>query len=81
MRCGGESPRSAPRGKAGSAKHGHVSHGATTALGLWLLGIPLALVLGLIAGILEAIPYLGAWVAAYTERWAKVIREAGIKLE
>jgi len=24
---------------------------------------------------------LGAWVAADTERWAKVIREAGIKLE
>ena len=38
--------------------------GISTALGLWLLGIPLALILGLIAGILEMIPYLGAWLSA-----------------
>ncbi len=38
--------------------------GATTAFGLWLLGIPEALTLGLIAGILELIPYVGAWLAA-----------------
>jgi predicted PurR-regulated permease PerM len=37
--------------------------GATTALGLWLMGVPLAFVLGLIAGLLEAVPYLGAWIA------------------
>lgn len=38
--------------------------GLGTGVGLWLLGIPLALSLGLIAGILEIIPYVGAWLAA-----------------
>jgi predicted PurR-regulated permease PerM len=38
--------------------------GVTTGVGLSLLGIPLALSLGLIAGILEIIPYVGAWMAA-----------------
>ncbi len=38
--------------------------GTGTGIGLWLLGIPLALSLGLIAGILEIIPYVGAWLAA-----------------
>lgn len=37
--------------------------GATTAVGLGLMGIPLALTLGLIAGILEIIPYIGPWVS------------------
>ena len=37
--------------------------GVTTALGLKLLGIPLALTLGLIAGMLEVVPYLGPWVS------------------
>jgi predicted PurR-regulated permease PerM len=41
-----------------------VAIGATTSLGLWLIGIPLALMLGLIAGLLEMIPYIGAWLAA-----------------
>src|SRR5579871_370644 len=36
----------------------------TTSLGLWLIGVPLALVLGLIAGLLELIPYIGAWLSA-----------------
>jgi predicted PurR-regulated permease PerM len=36
----------------------------TTTLGLWLLGIPMALTLGLLAGILELIPYVGAWLSA-----------------
>jgi predicted PurR-regulated permease PerM len=36
----------------------------TTTLGLWLLGVPLALTLGLIAGFLELVPYIGAWLAA-----------------
>jgi predicted PurR-regulated permease PerM len=36
----------------------------TTTLGLWLLGIPMALTLGLIAGILELVPYIGAWLSA-----------------
>jgi predicted PurR-regulated permease PerM len=38
--------------------------GSTSVLGLWLLGIPLALVLGLLTGLMEVIPYLGAWIAA-----------------
>lgn len=36
----------------------------TTTLGLWLLGIPLALTLGVIAGILELVPYVGPWLSA-----------------
>jgi predicted PurR-regulated permease PerM len=38
--------------------------GVTTWLGLAGLGIPLALSLGLLAGILEMIPYVGAWLSA-----------------
>jgi len=38
--------------------------GILTALALWLANIPLALVLGIIAGLLLFIPYLGAIVAA-----------------
>jgi predicted PurR-regulated permease PerM len=38
--------------------------GITTSFGLWLLGVPLALTLGIIAGILELIPFLGAWLSA-----------------
>jgi predicted PurR-regulated permease PerM len=38
--------------------------GATTALGLWLLGVPLALTLGVIAGIFEMVPYVGPWLSA-----------------
>jgi hypothetical protein len=37
--------------------------GAATALGLWLLGVPLALILGIIAGLLDFIPYLGPLMA------------------
>jgi predicted PurR-regulated permease PerM len=33
--------------------------GAMSALGLWLIGVPAALALGLIAGLLEFIPYVG----------------------
>ena len=36
----------------------------TTTAGLWLLGVPLALVLGFIAGILELVPYIGPWLSA-----------------
>jgi predicted PurR-regulated permease PerM len=36
----------------------------TTTVGLWLIGIPLALVLGLITGLFELIPYAGAWISA-----------------
>ncbi len=38
--------------------------GATTAVGLWLMGIPLALTLGLLTGVMELIPYVGAWLSA-----------------
>lgn len=41
-----------------------ITMGVTTAVGLWLLGIPMALTLGVIAGVLELIPYIGAWIAA-----------------
>jgi predicted PurR-regulated permease PerM len=37
-----------------------VSIGALATAGLWLLGIPLALVLGLITAVLELVPYFGA---------------------
>lgn len=36
---------------------------AATALGLWLLGVPLALVLGFIAGILDFVPWVGPILA------------------
>jgi predicted PurR-regulated permease PerM len=38
--------------------------GVTTALGLWLLGVPMALALGVIAGVLELAPYVGPWLSA-----------------
>jgi predicted PurR-regulated permease PerM len=38
--------------------------GVTTAIGLWLLGIPLAFMLGAMTGLLEVAPYIGAWLAA-----------------
>jgi predicted PurR-regulated permease PerM len=38
--------------------------GTTTTLGLWLIGVPQALTLGIAAGILEMVPYVGAWMAA-----------------
>jgi predicted PurR-regulated permease PerM len=37
--------------------------GVATATGLWLLGLPLAMVLGLIAGLLDFIPYIGPLMA------------------
>lgn len=40
-----------------------VMMGVTTTVGLWLLGVPLALTLGLMAGILEVIPYIGPWIS------------------
>ncbi len=38
--------------------------GILTTLGLWLLGVPLAMSLGLIAGLVEIVPYLGPWMSA-----------------
>jgi predicted PurR-regulated permease PerM len=37
--------------------------GFLTALGLALLGVPYALLLGMLAGLLELIPYLGPWIS------------------
>jgi predicted PurR-regulated permease PerM len=37
--------------------------GCSTALGLWLVGVPAALAIGLIAGLAEFVPYLGILVA------------------
>ena len=41
-----------------------VAVGGLTWLGLWLLGMPSAMVLGLLAGVLEFIPFLGPLLAA-----------------
>ncbi|MBA3322486.1 MAG: AI-2E family transporter [Pyrinomonadaceae bacterium] len=41
-----------------------LSNGLLTALGLWLLGVPLALTLGLLAGLLNFIPNFGPFIAA-----------------
>jgi predicted PurR-regulated permease PerM len=37
--------------------------GSLTALGLWLIGVPLALTLGLLAGVLNFVPYIGPLVS------------------
>jgi predicted PurR-regulated permease PerM len=37
--------------------------GVTTTLGLWLIGVPLALSLGIIAGVFELVPYAGPWLS------------------
>jgi predicted PurR-regulated permease PerM len=37
--------------------------GSLTALGLWVLGVPYALLLGILAGLTELIPYLGPWIS------------------
>lgn len=41
-----------------------VANGALTVLGLWLLGVPLAITLGIIAGLLNFVPNLGPIIAA-----------------
>ncbi len=38
--------------------------GATVGVGLWLLGVPLALTLGILSGLLNFVPYIGPLVAA-----------------
>lgn len=39
--------------------------GVMSGLGLWLLGIPLALTLGILAGLLTFIPYIGAIISSF----------------
>jgi predicted PurR-regulated permease PerM len=41
-----------------------VAVAVTTAAGLWLIGVPLALALGVLAGVLELVPYVGPWISA-----------------
>jgi predicted PurR-regulated permease PerM len=41
-----------------------VALGILTALGLWALGVPAAVALGLFAALLTFVPYIGAFVAA-----------------
>jgi predicted PurR-regulated permease PerM len=41
-----------------------IVNGALTAIGLWLIGVPLAFTLGLLAGILNFVPNFGPWIAA-----------------
>lgn len=41
-----------------------LTNGTSTAIGLWLLDVPLALTLGIIAGLLNFIPTFGPWIAA-----------------
>jgi predicted PurR-regulated permease PerM len=36
----------------------------SASVGLWLIGVPLALSLGFIVGIMELVPYIGAWISA-----------------
>jgi predicted PurR-regulated permease PerM len=38
--------------------------GATIGTGLFLIGVPYALLFGVVAGVLRFVPYVGAWVAA-----------------
>src|SRR5919112_1044915 len=39
--------------------------GAVSAVGLFLLGVPYALVLGVVVSIMAVIPYLGAWISGF----------------
>jgi predicted PurR-regulated permease PerM len=39
--------------------------GAISAVGLFLLGVPYALVLGVVVSIMAVIPYLGAWISGF----------------
>jgi predicted PurR-regulated permease PerM len=61
--------------------------GAVVALGLFLLGVPFALVWGVFAALLRFIPYVGAWVAASVpivlslvlfEGWTKPLSVLGL---
>lgn len=41
-----------------------IMNGALTAVGLWILRVPLAFTLGVLAGILNFVPNFGPWIAA-----------------
>lgn len=42
----------------------NLSMGVLVALGLWLIGLPNALLWGLLAAVLRFVPYIGIWIAA-----------------
>lgn len=39
--------------------------GILTGVGMFLLGVPYAVLLGILAGLLEALPYVGPWIAGF----------------
>ncbi len=43
--------------------------GVSATIGLWILGVPLALPFGVIAGMFEVIPYFGSIVGTFYLRW------------
>lgn len=49
--------------------------GTLVSLGLWVLGVPYALLLGVISGLLEIIPLLGPWIAGAIAVGVAVIDE------
>lgn len=55
----------------------NLGHGATIALGLWLIGIPAALLLGLLSALLRFVPYLGPWLAAGISLFAALATSEG----
>lgn len=42
----------------------NLTYGITVGIGLYLIGIPNAILWGILAGILRFVPYIGAWIAA-----------------
>ncbi|MFO1172745.1 MAG: AI-2E family transporter [Hyphomicrobiaceae bacterium] len=42
----------------------NVTYGVAIGAGLWLIGVPNAILWGILAGVLRFIPYLGPWLAA-----------------
>jgi predicted PurR-regulated permease PerM len=61
--------------------------GLMVGLGMWLVGTPLALVLGVISGLLEFVPIFGPWIAAVpgiligmTEGWVQALYTALVYL-
>ncbi|MCW7542046.1 AI-2E family transporter [Aquabacterium sp. A7-Y] len=42
----------------------NAGHGIAVAAGLWLIGVPYAVMWGLLAAVLRYVPYIGPWIAA-----------------
>jgi predicted PurR-regulated permease PerM len=65
----------------------NISFGTVAAAGLHLIGVPYALLFGLVAGVLRFIPYVGIWIGAGLPMvacmalypgWAKVLAVVGL---